>query len=166
MAGDYDFRPLEAGDLPMVGRWLREPAVMRWWGDPDEQAALVAEDLAEPRMAQWIVSLDGTAFAYGQDYALASWPQPHLDRLPRETRMIDTFVGRPDVLGRGHGRAYLRLRARSLLAAGAPVVAIDPMADNHVARRAYGAAGFEEVDLVETDEGPAVVMLFRPVPAW
>lgn len=157
-------RPMTAEDCTLVARWLREPTVSRWWGDPDEQAALVAGDLAEPLMSQWIVSFDGTPFAYGQDYAVASWPQPHLDRLDRRTRVIDTFIGRPDFLGRGHGRTYLRLRAGQLLAAGAPAVAIDPLTANEVAVRAYAGAGFEPVEIVETDEGPVAVMLFRAGP--
>ena len=37
-------------DLPRLRAWLHTPEVARWWGDPDEQAAMLAEDLTEPGM--------------------------------------------------------------------------------------------------------------------
>jgi hypothetical protein len=40
------------------------------------------------------------------------------------------------MLGRGHGSAFLRLLAGKLIREGAPLVAIDPIADNFRARRA------------------------------
>ena len=34
MAPDYVFRPMTSADLPLVRRWLAEPHVVQWWGDP------------------------------------------------------------------------------------------------------------------------------------
>ena len=56
MTPPYVFRPMTAADLPLVRRWLAEPHVARWWGDPAEQYALVSGDLDEPAMDQFIVS--------------------------------------------------------------------------------------------------------------
>jgi hypothetical protein len=47
-----------------LNEWLRTPEVVRWWGDPEEQAALLRADLLqadldEPRMAMRIVSFAG-----------------------------------------------------------------------------------------------------------
>ena len=66
------------------------------------------------------------------------------------------------MIGRGHGSAYLRLLAARLRAEGAPVVAIDPAADNMRARRAYEKAGFVGDGIVETSAGPSVLMIFEP----
>src|SRR5262249_1593420 len=52
----YTFRSALLHDLPMLERWLRTPEVVRWWGDPDEQAALLQQDLDEPAMVMRIVS--------------------------------------------------------------------------------------------------------------
>jgi aminoglycoside 6'-N-acetyltransferase len=157
----YDFRPATHEDLPLFKAWLSTPDVVRWWGDPDEQLALLAEDLDEPAMVMRVVSHLGRPFAYVQDYAVDAWPQPHLAHLPAGARAIDAFVGEPDMIGRGHGAAFLRLRAQALMAEGAPVVAIDPDADNLRARRAYERAGFVGDELVETGEGPAILMIFQ-----
>ncbi len=156
----YSFRPATAQDLPLLSRWLRTPEVVRWWGDPDRELALLTEDLEEPRMVMRIVSYAGEPFAYVQDYDVQSWPQPHLAGLPAGARAIDAFVGEPGMLGRGHGAHFLRLLAERLRAEGAPLVAIDPGVDNLRARRAYAKAGFRGDSVVDTGEGPAVLMLF------
>lgn len=160
-AGDpYVFREMTAGDLPMIARWLATPEVIEWWGDPDEQYALVAGDLDNPDMAQWIVSFEGRPFAYAQAYQVHVWPQPHFAHLPQGSMAVDAFTGEPDMIDAGHGGVFLRALASRLRAEGAPVVAIDPDEDNLRARRAYARAGFVGDDVVETGEGPAVLMLF------
>jgi aminoglycoside 6'-N-acetyltransferase len=157
----YTFRPVSANDLPMLRGWLRTPEAMRWWRDPEIEYALLEEDLANPLMTMRIVSLDGRPFAYVQDYDVGSWPQDHLAHLPQGSRAIDAFIGEPDMIGRGHGSAFLRLLAERLIGEGAPCVAIDPDAANLRARRAYARAGFAEEAAVETPEGPAMLMAFR-----
>jgi aminoglycoside 6'-N-acetyltransferase len=156
----YTFRPADRRDLPMLERWLRTTEVVRWWGDPQEQAALLREDLDEPRMVMRIVSLAGRPFAYAQDYDVHAWPQSHFAHLPAGTRAIDSFIGEPDMIGQGHGSSYLRLLAQRLRADGAPVVAIDPDVENLRARRAYAKAGFRGDVIVDAGAGPAVLMLF------
>lgn len=161
-AGGYSFRDVVRTDLPLLRRWLRTPEVVCWWGDPDEQAALLENDLGEPRMVMHLVAFRGRAFAYVQDYDVHAWPQRHFAHLPAGSRAIDAFIGDPDMIGVGHGSAFLRLRAERLRADGAPVVAVDPDPENRRARRAYQRAGFVGDDTVETDEGPAVLMTFGP----
>ena len=46
----YHFRPAHRRDLALLRPWLRTEEVMRWWGDPEEQAALLEGDLGEPLM--------------------------------------------------------------------------------------------------------------------
>jgi aminoglycoside 6'-N-acetyltransferase len=133
---------------------------VRWWGDPEEQAALLREDLDEPHMVMRIVSYEGRPFAYVQDYDVHVWPQPHFNHLPAGSRAIDAFIGEPSMISQGHGAAFLRLLAERLTAEGAPVVAIDPDVENLRARRAYEKAGFRGKDLVETEAGPVILMTF------
>jgi aminoglycoside 6'-N-acetyltransferase len=158
----YRFRPFTDADLPMTARWLQTPEVVRWWGDPTEQLTLITEDLDEPLMRQWIVEHQGHPFAYLQAYQVDAWPQMHLTHLPNRTEVIDAFIGEPAMLGRGHGSGFLRAIAERLMADGAPMVAIDPDDDNDRARRAYARAGFVGDEIVETEHGYAVVMIFSP----
>jgi aminoglycoside 6'-N-acetyltransferase len=158
----YSFRPPTANDLPRLHRWLNAPEVRRWWGNPSEEFELLRGDLNEPRMMMRIVSLGERSFAYAQDYDVYSWPQPHLSHLPKGSRAIDSFIGWPSMIGRGHGHAYLSLLAARLCAEGAPLVAIDPAEGNLRARRAYEKAGFRVEARVVTETGPAVLMLYEP----
>jgi aminoglycoside 6'-N-acetyltransferase len=160
----YSFRAAATGDLGRLCRWLHTPEVTRWWGEPREQFELLRADLNEPRMTMRLVSLRGRPFAYTQDYEVHAWPQPHLAHLPRGSRAIDSFIGWPSMIGRGHGRAYLRLLAERLCAEGATLAAIDPSEDNVRARRAYEMAGFRIEATVATEAGPSVLMLFEPDP--
>ena len=102
MEPDYVFRPMTSDDLPLIRRWLAEPHVAQWWGDPAEQFDLVSGDLAEPAMDQFIVSIDGSEFAYLQCYDLTAWNQGFGEH-PPGTRGIDLFIGEPAMIERGHG---------------------------------------------------------------
>jgi aminoglycoside 6'-N-acetyltransferase len=158
----YSFRPATTDDLARLRRWLDTREVKCWWGEPREEFELLRADLSEPRMSMRIVSFDRRPFAYAQDYEVHAWPQTHLAHLPQGSRAIDSFIGWPSMIGRGHGQAYLRLLAERLCAEGAPLVAIDPSEDNVRARRAYEMAGFRVEATVATEAGPAVLMLYEP----
>jgi aminoglycoside 6'-N-acetyltransferase len=158
----YSFRVATTKDLPRLRRWLNAPEARRWWGNPNEQFELLRADLNEPLMTMRIVSLGGRPFAYAQDYDVHFWPQPHLSHLPKGSRAIDSFIGWPSMVGRGHGQAYLRLLAERLCAEGAPLVAIGPSEGNLRARRAYEKAGFQVEARIVTQAGPAVLMLYEP----
>jgi aminoglycoside 6'-N-acetyltransferase len=160
----YHFRPFTCADLPMVARWLGIPEALRWWGDPKEQIDLITEDLDEPLIRQWIVEHDGRAFAYVQAYPRNAWDQTHLTHLPNGAVIIDAFIGEPAMLACGHGSGSCTWS--KLPAEGAPIVASDPDWDNHRARRAYKRAGFVEESIVETGNGPVVVMLMSQLALW
>jgi aminoglycoside 6'-N-acetyltransferase len=143
----------------MVARWLHTPEVERWWGNPEEQFMLIAGDIDEPAMRQWIVEHDGLAFAYVQAYPVRAWPQAHMRHLPQGAQAIDVFVGIADMIGLGHGGAFVREFADMLMAEGAPVIAVDSAVQNHRGRRAYARAGFVGDEVVQTEAGCVVLML-------
>jgi len=157
----YTFRPATRADLPMLRVWLATPDVVRWWGDPAEQYALLEGDLSEPLMTMRIVTLDDHPFAYAQHYEVHSWPRPHLADLPHGARAIDAFIGEPVMIGRGHGAAFLRALADQLIADGAPLVAIDPDAANTRAVNAYRNAGFKKCQVIDTPDGKVVLMIYE-----
>ena len=145
----------------MIRRWLEMPEVVRWWGDPDEQYELVSGDLAHPDMDQFIVALDGRLFAYIQCYALSTWNQGFGEQ-PPATRGIDQFIGEDDMIGRGHGSGFIRQLTDHLLSSGIPRVLTDPDPDNGRAVRAYAKAGIQSDRMVDTPDGPALLMMRNP----
>ena len=154
----YAFRPMSATDLPAVRRWLGTPHVSQWWHDPSEQFELVSGDLENPDMAQFIVAADEREFAYLQCYNLSAW-NTGFGPQPQGTRGLDQFIGEADMLDRGHGSAFIRAFADALLAAGTPRLVIDPDPANARAIRAYEKAGFRRGRVVDTPDGPALLMV-------
>jgi aminoglycoside 6'-N-acetyltransferase len=155
----YQFRSMTADDLSMVRGWLAAPHVVEWWGDPDEQFGLVSDDLGHPAMDQFIVAMDDQPFAYLQCYDPLAWPENGLGDHPLGTRGIDQFIGELDLVGRGHGSAFIRAYTDRLLAAGAPLVLTDPDPNNLRAIRAYEKAGFQRAHIVDTPDGLALLMV-------
>ena len=161
MAPDYVFRPMSVSDLPTIRCWLETPEVMRWWGQPDEQYALVSGDLDHPDMDQFIVAIDDRPFGYLQCYALSTWNQS-FGAQPPGTRGIDQFIGVSGMIGRGHGSGFIRQFADALLSSGIPRIVTDPDPGNGRAVRAYAKAGFQSDRVVDTPDGPALLMVRNP----
>ena len=124
-------------DLPLVKRWLAMPHVTPWWGDANEQLELVS---------------------YLQCYDLTAW-NSGFGPQPLGTRGIDQFIGEPDLVDRGHGSAFIRTFAGGLLAAGTPRLVTDPDPANARAVRVYEKAGFHRDRMVDTPDGPGLLMV-------
>ena len=138
-ANQYCFRKATLGDLDLLKRWQSNPHVQEWW-DSDEPYS--AADLADPRVVRWIVSIDERPFGFIQDYTVHGWDDHHFAHLPQGARGIDQYIGDPDMVGIGHGSAFIRTRMRALFVEGAPVIATDPHPDNARAIAAYKKVGF------------------------
>jgi len=114
-------------------------------------------------VARWIVSYDARPFGFMQDYSVHGWENHHFAHLPKGARGIDQFIGDPDMIGVGHGPAFIRTRLQALFDAGAPVIATDPHPDNAQAIAAYKKLGFEPSGPAqETRWGLILPMLLRP----
>jgi aminoglycoside 6'-N-acetyltransferase len=154
----YEFQPMTAEHLPLVKRWLAMPHVSEWWHEPEEQFGLITGDLEEPAMDQYIVVKDDRPFAYLQCYDVAAW-NSGFGPQPQGTRGIDQFIGETDMLGCGHGSAFVRTFVDGLLAAGTPRIVTDPDVANLRAVRAYEKAGFRRDHMIDTPDGPALLMV-------
>ncbi|TYR31457.1 acetyltransferase [Mesorhizobium microcysteis] len=154
----YTFRALTPRDLPMVARWLEEPHLKEWWGDPVEAIEEIEAAIDDISTEPLIVELDGKPIAYLQNY------DPHLEDghpyqdQPTGTLGLDMSIGDPALVGKGHGSAIIRQFAAQLFDEGAPRLIIDPDPANARAIRAYEKAGFRPFDTRTTQYGPALMM--------
>jgi aminoglycoside 6'-N-acetyltransferase len=155
------FRPMSDDDLSAVRAWLCHPHVREWWGDPDEQYALIRGDRDEPAMDQYIVVIDGQAAGYLQCYDLTAWNEG-FGAQPQGTRGIDLFIAAPERIGRGQGPLAIRAFCDLMFQRGVPRVVTDPAPANARAIRAYEKAGFRRQRLVDTPDGPALLMCCEP----
>ncbi|MGR3493257.1 MAG: GNAT family N-acetyltransferase [Shimia sp.] len=158
----YTFQTLTHADLPMIRAWLAEPHIGGWWGEPNLEARLMEEEMEQTaRISQNLVLHDGTPFAYIQDYNAHAWDAPHYADLDPTARAIDTFLGDPAYLGKGHASSYLRQRADDLLADGAALIVVDPDPTNHRAIAAYAKAGFSGDHITPCEDGDPVRIMTK-----
>ncbi|WP_309083606.1 GNAT family N-acetyltransferase [Chelativorans sp.] len=138
----YSFRKATLDDLDMLMGWQSSPHVGEWWDsdEPYDEA-----ELADPRVARWIVSIAERPFAFMQDYTVHGWADHHFAYLPKGSRGIDQYIGDPEMVGLGHGSAFISMRMQALFDEGAPVIATDPHPDNARAIAVYKKLGFEPV---------------------
>lgn len=126
-------------DLDLLMKWQARPHVRAWWGsgEPYDQ-----ERISDPRVSRWIVSTNNSPFAFMQDYTVHGWEDHHFAKLPKGSRGIDQYVGDPDMIGVGHGSAFIGARMRAVFDEGAPIIATDPHPDNKRAISVYEKLGF------------------------
>lgn len=152
----FRFRPMSREDLSLVRTWLAQPHVAAWWHDA-EDFEFVSGDLGHHDMAQFIVHLDDRPLGYLQCYRMSEWHEGFGPQ-PAGTRGLDQFIGEPDLVGCGLGSAFIRSFTDDLFKSGIPRVVLDPRPDNARAIRAYEKAGFIGERVVETPDGPALLM--------
>jgi aminoglycoside 6'-N-acetyltransferase len=76
--GFLSWRPLIAGDLPMLAEWLREPQVARWWNHETTLEAVERDFGASTRGEEpgedLLVLLDGRPIGLLQRSAICDYP--------------------------------------------------------------------------------------------
>jgi len=118
---EYIFRPAEMMDVALIRTWQNLPHVREWWGD---DGPFDEDELRDTRVSRWIVELNGKPLAYMQDYSVHGWEDNHFWHLPSESRGIDQYIGDPEMIGRGHGTAFIRQRMHEMFSAGVPVIGL------------------------------------------
>ncbi|MBB4066901.1 GNAT family N-acetyltransferase [Gellertiella hungarica] len=164
-----EFKPVTRGDLPLLLEWFKEPHMQEWWGEPDEELAMV-RDMVEGRDSTrpFLIQLDGQPVGYIQYWFLGEiqtpeWLEDHpwLQAFPADAVGVDLSIGEPGLLARGIGSSALRLFARRLYDSGYTTIVIDPDPENARAVRAYEKAGFRPVPGVPGSGEDVLIMQFQ-----
>lgn len=163
----FEFRPLTRADLPLLGRWLREPHVSRWFGEraqsevDEEYGGYI--DGAEP-IYPFIVVYQG------RDIGMMNWERfadfAELAALygvsdPDATN-CDVLIGERELSHRGLGPAMIRAFLENVVFADPRTTSsiIDPHTENAAAIRAYEKAGYRFLRVAPDDgEGKAVYLM-------
>jgi len=153
-----DFDPDE--HLSLLDRWLREPHVRRWWGDPVRNLAEVHQRPSDGGHA--LITADGLPIGYvcwqryrDEDMAIIGVPD-----LPEGAIDLDIMIGETSYVGHGVGpRALGLLLARVGRDPSVPLVGLATSVDNVSAVRAHEKAGFSRVRQFDDPEfGPCWFM--------
>jgi len=145
--------------------WLTRPHVAEWWGELPSLAELEAEYGPaidhEVALSAYLVERAGIRIGFIQSYTPAllhddGW---WLDEHDTGVRGIDQFLADPDSLGQGLGTAMVRtFVAEQFRDPTVTRVQTDPEPTNGRAIRCYEKAGFRAAGVVETPDGPALLM--------
>lgn len=154
------FRPLTAGDFPLMHRWLHLPHVNEWWWDddptPPTPEQVVEEYGNDEPINRYLILYCGGPVGYIQYCRVGDFAADEKYAYPEfvayvgepEAANIDVFIGEPAFLHRGLGPLLLRRFLRDVVFADPrrfPACVIDPYEANAAAIRAYGKAGFRHV---------------------
>ncbi|HRO11403.1 MAG TPA: GNAT family N-acetyltransferase, partial [Amaricoccus sp.] len=106
MPPEIGFRPVTPADYPLLLAWLRAPHVREWWGDPEEELALI-RDMVEGRdtTRPYLIELAGRPVGYIQvwfvdDNREYAADHPWIAELPPATVGVDLTIGDPALLSR------------------------------------------------------------------
>lgn len=158
---DYTFRKMTRDDYPMFEHWINQPHIDGWWDSAGVELRLIEEDMDKGIVQMHIAMCDGTPFAYIQDYNAHAFDAPQYQDQPNDARAMDTFLGDPAYMGKGHGSGYIAARL-SELRRDYPAILVDPDIKNTRAIKAYTRAGFRPLDIRPCEDGDPVQVMIHP----
>lgn len=160
----FEYRPLRREDLDLLHAWLNRPHVAEWWDDRLTREHVEEDfgaEIGSPVIRHYLAYLDGEPVGFIQDYnVMGADPEWWPDAKDPGARGIDQFLANEHQLGKGLGSRMVReLVARLFADPAVTTVQTDPRPDNARAIRAYEKAGFRRLHVVDTPDGPALLML-------
>jgi aminoglycoside 6'-N-acetyltransferase len=163
-------RVMAEADLTLVGAWLAQPHVARWWttdttagAELDRYRARVRGD--EPRTRMLVVVEGAAAVGWCQWYRWEDYPREATAMAARPGEVgIDYAIGEPTGLGRGVGTATIAaLVAEARRHVPRCGVLVDPDASNLASRAVLERNGFALVAVraVATEPSTAPRAIYR-----
>ena len=154
--GFLSWRPLIAGDLPMLAEWLREPQVARWWNHETTLEAVERDFGASTRGEEpgedLLVLLDGRPIGLLQRSAICDYPQDLTEfsaviEVPVGAVELDYLIADPALRGRGLGSRMIAAAVEDTWNSysDAPAVLVAVVAANVASWRALEKAGLKRV---------------------
>jgi aminoglycoside 6'-N-acetyltransferase len=168
---ELGFRRLTRADFGDLERWRSAPHVRLWWGEPLDASGVEKEfgpcvDGVDPTLV-FLTTLDQRPVGMAQTYRLSDNPDYEAAVGVADAAGMDLFIGEPDLLGLGLGKAIVRRFVREIGWAVFPEAKrymAGPSARNIRSRRTFEAAGFVYLHMADVPGEPdpeAVMVLER-----
>ena len=152
--GPYDvsFRPLAESDLPALMRWLADPEVVAFYGDPPATLDEARQDYVEPDTEsptrRYVIEWDEPGRGR-RDVGEVQWHHPYADPSTHWSAGIDILIGDSGARGHGVGVEAIRVMLAYLFEVRrVHRVIIDPEVGNQRAIHVYERAGFHRDGVV------------------
>ena len=167
-AGRFTLCPLKTDrDLPLIHRWMNDPAVARFWdldGPLERTAAHLAEQRALTHSEPYLARLSGRPIGYWELYRaaqdrLAAYYPAHADDLG-----VHLLIGEPGLRGVGLGSTLLTALCDAVQSDAHCRIVAEPDERNIASVRAFFAAGFRISETIELPEKRATLVI-RDLPA-
>jgi RimJ/RimL family protein N-acetyltransferase len=133
---ELTLRPLEDANLPLVAEWLNKPHIEKWYAPVDEWLAEIRERNGRFSWLRHFVVMDGDVpVGFCQYYdcfdsaGLEDWNGREFPRRG-EVYSIDYLIGEENYLGKGYGKALVRMLTDMMFALGAREIIVDPDEEN------------------------------------
>ena len=158
----FKFVPLQECDIPLLHEWMNRKHVSeRWDGlqSLDEVGGryglLINSNVVFPHL----VYLNETPFGYIQSYIANVPGDIWWTDQPEGTWGVDQFIADENFLGMGLGSEFVKEFTDQLLKrSDVKKIITDPNPENAFAIKAYEKAGFVQRQVVQTPDGPAMLM--------
>jgi aminoglycoside 6'-N-acetyltransferase Ib len=164
----FNFSSLTESDLQLLFEWLNRPHVAEWWNG--RTSLTEVQDRYLPRLSSessvhcYIAGLNGTPVGFIQSYVVMAqqafgwWP----DETDPRAAGIDQFLADAENLGKGMGTAMVTQFVEFLFRDSTVTkIQTDPAPTNLRAIRCYEKAGFRKAGIVDTPDGPALLMVIE-----
>jgi aminoglycoside 6'-N-acetyltransferase len=143
-------------DFPLLGRWLAEPYVARWWNHDTSPEGVMRDfgpsDRGEVPSEDFLALDEGRPFGLMQRSRVADYPEYVAELsavvpVPDGAFTIDYLIGEADLVGRGLGTAMIRSMVERTWPdhPDASVILVAVSAGNRASWRALEKAGLGRV---------------------
>jgi len=165
MQPKISFKPIESRDIEQVFTWVHQPEIARWYQETsnweDFQQKFEQKSHSEYCFG-FMVYIDDVPIGYMQYYLADKvgnnwWPEEKAG-----TVGIDQFIGNLDYLGKGFGTQFISefIQKKLLIQKFVNKIIVDVDPENKRAIRCYQKVGFNEVGLINTPDGIALLMIY------
>jgi RimJ/RimL family protein N-acetyltransferase len=162
-AGRFTLRPVKVDrDLPLIHRWMNDPAVARYWeldGPIERTAAHLTKQRALTHSEPYLARLAGRPIGYWELYRAAE------DRLAAyypaqpDDVGVHLLIGEPDLRGVGLGAMLLTALCDAIQRESRCRIVAEPDERNAASVRAFLAAGFRAAGTIQLPEKRAALVV-------
>jgi putative acetyltransferase len=131
-------------DLNIMGVWLAQDYIQKFWGDPQDWIKEISENISADWVKYFIVECN-TPIGFLQYYETDKAPQGEWSNEPIGTVGIDYLIGNIEYLGKGYGSKIVRLLIDYIISKNHyDYIVADPIEENVSSIKVLENNGFKQ----------------------